>query len=70
MTTEYYLRPPVNYAEIIFDKISTGALDEVIALAKEYDINSTTVRVPSRQYDVIERIKQRLTVEKIDWTTL
>lgn len=68
--TDFYMRPAVDHAQILFDKINNGTLDEVIALAKSYDINSTTVRIPSRQHDVIERIKQRLTIEKIDWTTL
>lgn len=59
-----------NYMLEITDTIDNGTLDEVIALAKEYDINSTNIRVPSRQNDVVELLKQRLTVEKFDWTTL
>ena len=70
MTAEFYLKPAYNAAQIIFDKIDNGTLDEVIELAKEYDVNNSNIRVPSRQHDTIERIKQRLTIEKIDWTAL
>jgi hypothetical protein len=59
-----------NYMTELTELIENGTLDEVLAIAKEYDINSATVRVPSRQYMVIELLKQRLTVEKIDWTTI
>lgn len=59
-----------NLAQELFDTIDNGSLDEVLSIAKEYDINNTNVRVPSRQYDVIQSLKQRLTKEKIDWTTL
>jgi hypothetical protein len=59
-----------NYMIELTEAIENGTLDEVLAIAKEYDINSTTVRVPSRQHIVIEMLKQRLTIEKIDWTTI
>ena len=59
-----------NYMAELTEIIENGTLDEVLAIAKEYDINSTTVRVPSRQHIVIEMLKQRLTIEKIDWTTI
>lgn len=59
-----------NYMLEITDTIDNGTLDEVVALAKEYNINTTNIRVPSRQNDVVELLKQRLTVEKFDWTTI
>ena len=59
-----------NYMLEITDTIDNGTLDAVLALAKEYDINSTNIRVPSRQHTVVELLKQRLTLEKIDWTTI
>jgi hypothetical protein len=70
MTTEFYLKPAYNGAQEIFDKIDNGTLDEVIELAKEYDVNNSNIRVPSRQYDTVERIKKRLTNDKYDWTTI
>jgi hypothetical protein len=59
-----------NYMVELTEVIENGTLDEVLAIAKEYDINSTTVRIPSRQYVVIEMLKKRLTLEKYDWTTI
>ena len=70
MRTEFYLKPVYNIAQEIFDKIDNGTLDEVIELAKEYDVNNNNIRIPSRQHDTVERIKKRLTLEKYDWTTL
>jgi|APGre2960657404_1045060.scaffolds.fasta_scaffold16266_6 hypothetical protein len=70
MTTAIYLKPVYNGAQEIFDKIDDDSLDEVIELAKEYDINNNNVRIPSRQHDTIERLKKRLTLEHYDWTTI
>lgn len=69
MNTTRIMRP-FDFVKELFDKIDNGTVDEVLELAKEYDINQTNVRNPSRVYDTIERIKQRLTKENIDWTTL
>ena len=59
-----------NYMVELTEVIENGTLDEVLSIAREYDINSTTVRIPSRQYVVIEMLKKRLTLEKYDWTTI
>lgn len=59
-----------NYMEEIVHTIDNGSIDELITLAKEYNINSTTIRIPSRQNDVVKLLKQKFTEQKIDWTTL
>ena len=64
------LKQPYDFVGELFNKIDNGPIDEVLVLAKEYDINQTNVRNPSRVYDTIERIKKRLTKENIDWTKL
>jgi hypothetical protein len=70
MTTFTRTIHPYDFVGELFNKIDNGTIDEVLELAKEYDINQTNVRNPSRVYDTIERIKKRLTKENIDWTTL
>ena len=70
MTNTTRIMRPYDFASELFNKIDNATVDEVLKLAKEYDINQTNVRNPSRVYDTIERIKKRLTKENIDWTTL
>jgi len=64
------LKQPYDFVSELFNKIDNGPIDEVLVLATEYDIHQTNVRIPSRVNDTIERIKQRLTKENIDWTKL
>ena len=47
-----------------------GTLDEVIELAKEYHINSTIEHTTTPYKTMVDKIKQRLTREHYDWTTL
>ena len=70
MTTFTRIIRPYDFVGELFNKIDTGTIDEILELAREYDINQTNVRNPSRVYDTIERINQRLTKENIDWTNL
>ena len=50
--------------------LNEGTLDEVIDLAKEYNINQTFQHTTTPYKTMVDRIKQRLTVEKYDWTTI
>jgi predicted esterase len=50
--------------------IIEGTLDEVIDLAKEYHINSTLTNTTTPYKVMVDKIKQRLTLEKYDWTTI
>ena len=50
--------------------ISEGTIDEVIDLAKEFRINETIEHTTTPYKTMVDRIKQRLTLEKYDWTTI
>jgi hypothetical protein len=50
--------------------LNEGTLEEVIDLAKEYHINSTEEHTTTPYKLMVDRIKQRLTLEKFDWTTI
>lgn len=53
------------------DRILTeGTVEEVIELAKEFRINSNEEHTTTPYKVMVDRIKQRLTIEKFDWTTL
>lgn len=50
--------------------ISEGTLDEVIDLAKEFNINRSIENTTTFYKIMVDKIKQRLTMEKYDWTTI
>jgi hypothetical protein len=50
--------------------ITEGTLDEVIALAKEFNINDTIEHTTTPYKMTVEQIKKRLTNDKYDWTTI
>ncbi len=50
--------------------VAEGTLGEVIELAKEYHINSTLTNTTTPYKVMVDKIKQRLTLEKYDWTTI
>lgn len=50
--------------------LSEGTLEEVIELAKEYHINQTFEHTTTPYKVMVDKIKQRLTLEKYDWTTI
>jgi hypothetical protein len=50
--------------------LNEGTLEEVIELAKEYHINSNEEHTTTPYKLMVDRIKQRLTLEKFDWTTI
>jgi hypothetical protein len=50
--------------------ITEGTLDEVIDLAKEFHINGTEEHTTTHYKTMVDKIKNRLTNEKYDWTTI
>ena len=50
--------------------LAEGTLEEVIELAKEFNINSNEEHTTTPYKLMVDRIKQRLTIEKFDWTTI
>ena len=50
--------------------ISEGTLDEVLKLAKEFHINQTIEHTTTPYKITVDKIKQRLTKENYDWTTI
>jgi hypothetical protein len=50
--------------------LNEGTLDEVIELAKEYHINAVQEHTTTPYKVMVDRIKQKLTKEHYDWTTL
>jgi hypothetical protein len=50
--------------------VAEGTLGEVIELAKEYHINIVQEHTTTPYKVMVDRIKQRLTNEKYDWTTI
>ena len=50
--------------------ISEGTLEQVIDLAKQFHINETFEQTTTPYKITVDKIKQRLTKEHYDWTTL
>ena len=50
--------------------LTEGTLDEVIELAREYNINSVEENTTTPYQLMVDKIKQRLTKEHYDWTTV
>lgn len=50
--------------------ITDGTLDEVIELARLYNINSVEENTTTPYKVMVDKLKSRLTIEKYDWTTI